>query len=336
MSDFPPAVLPIERLSELIEGYWTTQVIRAAAQLQLPDLLEAQALLPEALARRAGAHAGSVVRLLRAMTTLGLCQARQDGSYSLTEMGALLRSNAAGGKRARVLFTGSTLYRAFEHLPDMVRTGQRAPVMADFEKSSPQQLAIFQQAMIETSREAVSSAVAVYDFSSFARILDVGGGFGGVLAGLLERFADLAGDVLDLPHAQAGAEAFLARAGLQARARFLPGDFFQSVPAGYDGYLMKFILHDWDDAQAIAILKSCRTAAAADSRLVVLERLVPDPLEDRPAHRTVMQADMTMMAWGGQERSEHEYRELLVQAGFQLNRVVPTGSSFTVIEAVPR
>jgi len=335
MSDSAPAILPIERLSELIEGYWTTQVIRAAAQLQLPDLLEAQSLPAEELADRAGAHAGSVARLLRAMTTIGLCQATKDGRYFLTEMGALLRSNAAGGKHARALFTGSTLYRAFEHLPDMVRMGRRAPVAGDFEKSSPQQLAIFQHAMIESSREAVSSAVLVYDFTGFARILDVGGGFGGALAGLLERFPDLAGDVLDLPHAQQGAEAYLERAGVLARARFLAGDFFQSVPAGYDGYLLKFILHDWDDAQATAILKSCRAAMAVQSRLIVLERLVPEPLEDRPAHRTVMQADMAMMAWGGQERSEREYRELLIQAGFQLTRVVPTGSSFTVMEALP-
>ncbi|HTV77167.1 MAG TPA: methyltransferase [Steroidobacteraceae bacterium] len=334
MSD-SAAPAPVLRLTELIEGYWTTQVIRAAAQLRLPDLLGSESLRPVDLAQRALCHAGSLNRLLRALTSIGLCEALKDGRYALTALGALLRSDAAGGKHARALFAGSTLYRAFESLPDMVRTGGRAAVPADFEKSSPEKLAIFQAAMIESSREAVSSAVLVYDFSVFKRVLDVGGGFGGALAGLLQRFGDLTGDVLDLPHARQGAEAFLAGSGLGSRTRFLAGDFFAAVPQGYDCYLMKFILHDWDDAQAAAILGSVRSAAAPGSRLIVLERLVPDPVADLPAHRAVLQADMAMMAWGGQARTEREYRELLRRAGFELGRVVPTASTFTVLEAAP-
>jgi hypothetical protein len=333
MSDTTPA--PAGRLSELIEGFWATQVIHAAAQLKLPDLLHGQPLLPAELARRADAHAGSVTRLLRALATLGLCQVTAEGRYALTEMGALLRTDAAGSKRARALFAGSSLYEAFAKLPETVRTGRRPPVTADFGKSSPEQLAVFQHAMIESSREAVGAAVVVYDFSALTRVLDVGGGFGGALAGLLERFPRLCGDVLDLDHAQHGAEAFLARSGVASRAGFIAGDFFRSVPGGYDCYLLKFILHDWDDAQAVAILKSCRAAAGPGTRLVVLERVVPEHPGDIPAHRTVMQADMTMMAWGGQERTEREYRELLAQAGFALSRVVATASAFTVIEGRP-
>jgi orsellinic acid C2-O-methyltransferase len=335
MSDTTSAPAPAVRLSELIEGFWTTQVIHAAVKLRLPDLLHGEPLLPEELARRADAHAVSVTRLLRALATIGLCQATSDGRYALTEMGALLRTDAAGGKRARGLFAGSSLYHAFAMLPETVRTGRRPPVTADFGKSSPEQLAVFQHAMIESSREAVGSAVPVYDFSALTKVLDVGGGFGGALAALLERFAHLSGDVLDLDHAQQGAEAFLARCGVANRAGFVAGDFFRSVPSGYDGYLLKFILHDWDDAQAVAILKSCRAAAGPGARLIVLERLVPEHPGDRPAHRAVMQADMTMMAWGGQERTELEYRELFEQAGFQLSRVVPTASAFTVIEGQP-
>jgi SAM-dependent methyltransferase len=322
-------------LSELIEGYWTTQVIHAAAQLKLPDLLYAGSMPPEELARRAEAHAGSVARLLRAMVTLGLCQASQDGRYSLTEMGALLRADAAGGKHARALFAGGSLYRAFEKLPDIIRTGPQPPSSEGFVKSTPEQLGVFQRAMIESSREAVSAAVVVYDFSPFTRVLDVGGGFGGALACLLERFPGLSGDILDLAHAQAGAEEFLSRAALAGRAKFLAGDFFKAVPTGYDCYLLKFILHDWDDAQAVAVLKSCRAATAPGSHLIVLERLVPDQLEDQAAHRAVVRGDLTMMAWGGQERTAREYRELFAQAGFQLSRVVPTASPFSVIEGRP-
>jgi O-methyltransferase domain/Dimerisation domain len=333
MSDATPETAL--RLSELIEGFWSTQVVRAAAQLRLPDFLATEPLVPQELARRADAHAGSVTRLLRAMATLGLCRAAQDGRYSLTDMGALLRTDAPGGKRARALFAGGSLYEAFEKLPETVRTGRRPPVTADFGKSSPEQLAVFQHAMIESSREAVSAAVVAYDFSAIVRVLDVGGGFGGALAALLERFPGMSGDILDLAHAQQGAEGFLSRAGLAKRTKFLAGDFFVSVPAGYDCYLLKFILHDWDDAQAVAILKACRAAAGPGSRLIVLERLVPEQPQDRPAHRTVMQADMTMMAWGGQERTEAEYREIFLQGGWQLSRAVPTASPFSVIEGGP-
>lgn len=335
MSEFTAESAPATRLTELIEGYWSTQVIRAAAQLKLADLFGAEPMHPEALARSAGAHPGSVARLLRAMVTLGLCQATQDGRYALTEMGALLRADAAGGKRARALFAGSRLYAAFEQLPDLIRSGPRPPSSEGFEKSTPEQLAIFQQAMIESSREAVSAAVVAYDFSSFARVLDVGGGFGGALACLLEHFPSLCGDVLDLAHAQAGAQEHLSRAGVAGRAAFLAGDFFRSIPTGYDCYLLKFILHDWDDAQAIAVLKSCRAAAGPGSQLIVLERLVPEQLEDRPAHRAVVRGDMTMMAWGGEERTAREYRELFAQAGYQLSRVVPTASVFSVLEGKP-
>ena len=335
ISDFTAESGPAVRLAELIEGYWSTQVIRTAAQLKLPDLLKAESMLPEELAARAGAHAGSVARLLRAMVTLGLCQTAKDGRYSLTQMGALLRANASGGKRARALFAGSRLYPAFEKLPDLIRTGPQPPSSEGFEKSTPEQLVVFQRAMIESSREAVSAAVVAYDFSPFARVLDVGGGFGGALACLLERLPGMSGDVLDLAHAQAGAEEFLLGAGLAGRARFVAGDFFKFVPTGYDCYLLKFILHDWDDAQAVAVLKSCRAAAAPGSHLIVLERLVPDQLEDQPEHRAVVRGDMTMMAWGGQERTAREYRELLAQAGFHLSRVVPTASSFSLLEGKP-
>lgn len=325
----------VERLTELIEGFWGTQVIHAAVQLRLPDLFDSRAMLPEELAARANAQPGLVSRLLRSLVTLGLCESTADDHYSLTDMGALLRTDAQGGKRARAMFAGGSLYGAFENLPEIIRTGRRPPATEDFGTQTPEQLAIFQQAMIESSREAVSAAVAVYDFSSLKRVLDVGGGFGGALSCLLERFPALSGNVLDLAHARSGAEAYLTKAGVLGRAGFLAGDFFKSVPAGYDGYLLKFILHDWDDAQAVAVLKSCRAAAAPESRLIVLERLVPERLEALPAHRAIMRADMTMMAWGGQERTAQEYRSLFGQAGFQVSQVVPTASSFSLIEGRP-
>ncbi len=316
------------RLTELVEGFWGTQVIHAAVQLQLPDLIGSQPMLPEELARQVNVDAGGVMRLLRAMVTLGLCTSLPDGRFSLTELGALLRTDAVGGKRARAMFAGSSLYRTFEKLPEIIRTGRRPPATEDFASQTPEQLAIFQQAMIESSREAMSAAVAVYDFSTIERMLDVGGGFGGALAYLLERFTSLSGDVLDLPHAQGGAEAFLSRVGVRERAGFLPGDFFKNVPAGYGCYLLKFILHDWDDDKAIEILRTCSRAMSPTATLVVIERVIGPPNQIPEAKFS----DLNMLvSHGALERTREEFDDLFAKGGFRLDRVIPTRSPLSVI-----
>jgi SAM-dependent methyltransferase len=325
-----------KRLSELIEGYWSTQVINAALQLGVPDLLAAGPQDAQSLAATTSAHAGSLDRLLRAMETLGLCTRDADNRLSLTGTGSLLRSDAAGSMRGRGLFAANMLWHQFGDLAEVVRTGERAPsAPPDFESMDPARLAVFQQAMAESSLKAAADAVAVYDFGRFRRLLDVGGGFGGVLAFLLERYPALTGDIYDLDLVASGATAFLEKAGLSTRARFVAGNFFQSVPGGYDCYQLKYILHDWDDAHALTLLKCIRAAAASDARLVVLEQVVPDRLEDRFEHRAVIRGDLTMMTVGGKERTAAEYRTLLAEAGFRLTEIVPTASSFSVIEAVP-
>ena len=324
------------RLSLLIEGYWSTQTINAAVQLGVPDLLGAGAVDVAAMARASGAHAPSLARLMRALVTLGICEAEGEAGYRLTGLGRLLRSDAEGSMRGRALFAGGMLSRQFSDLVSVVKTGQRQPsAPPDFETLDAASLAVFQQAMAESSLRAAGDAVAVYDFGRFSRVLDVGGGFGGVLAYLLQQFPNLKGDVYDLEMVGQGARAFLTRAGLEGRAGFIGGDFFKSVPPGYDAYLLKFILHDWNDEQALAILNSCRAAVGPGSTLVVLEQVVPDVLEDSFAHRSVIRGDLTMLTVGGKERTATEYRELLAVAGFRLTSITPTRSTFGVIEAVP-
>jgi SAM-dependent methyltransferase len=320
----------------MVEGYWSTQTIRAAVQLNLPDILRDNAVAADEAARRAEAHAPSVERLLRAMVTLGLCEAEAGRRYRLTELGRLLRSDVEGSCQGRVNFVGRTLYPVFAELGEAVRTGRRAPsVKGEFESSSPAQVAVTQAAMAESSLIAAKAACEAYDFGRFSTILDVGGGFGGVIAYLLARFPDLRADVFDLPNVKKGAEAYLEKKGLEARARFISGNFTEGVPEGYDGYCLKYILHDWQDQKANAILMSCRRAMAPGATLVVLEMVVPERLEDSVAHRTIARGDMAMMTWGGKERTGDEYRRLLAEAGFELTRIVPTASVFSVIEAKP-
>ena len=330
----PDAALA-QGLSDLIEGYWATQVIAAAVKLQLPDRMGAP-MDAATLAAEAGAHAPSLHRLLRAMQTLGLVQLDSEDRFALTPAGRLLRADAEGSMRGRVLFSSGMLWDQFADLADVVRTGERgAHAPPDFESLPPDRLAVFQQAMAESSLKAARDAAQVYDFGRFGRLLDVGGGFGGVLAYFLGAFPSLSGDVFDLEMVGEGARAFLAKAGLGARASFIGGDFFKAIPGGYDAYLFKYILHDWADAPARTILKSCRAAIGPRARVVILEQVVPDRLEPCFDHRAVIRGDLTMLTVGGKERTAAEYRDLLAEAGFELTAITPTASSFSVIEAKP-
>ena len=324
-----------QRVSDLVEGYWSTQVIAAAVRLGAPDKLDA-AKDAATLARDVGAHAPSMYRLLRAMQTLGLVESADGNLFALTETGRLLRADAAGSMRGRVLFASGMLWNQFADLADVVRTGERgAHAPPDFETLDPASLKVFQQAMAESSLKAARDAAQVYDFGRFARMLDVGGGFGGVLAYLMDAFPGLKGDVFDLPMVGEGARSFLAGAGLADRAGFIGGDFFKAIPSGYDAYLFKYILHDWADEPALAILKACRAAIGPSARVLVLEQVVPDRLEPCFDHRAVIRADLTMLTVNGKERTAAEYRALLAAAGFDLSAITPTASSFSVLEAAP-
>ncbi len=332
---------PQQYVSQLIGGYWAAQVACAAAVLQLPDQLAKGPATAEDLARAAEAHAPSVQRLLRGMVSLGLCTQEADGRFALTEAGNYLRADLPGSVRGRALFIGDRLWKQFSDLTHQVKTGGHTQTLLGgaegFEamKNDPAGLHIFQQAMAESSRMAARDAMAVYDFGRFARVLDLGGGYGGVLGELLKAHPSQTGAVFDLPFLKDGAGAYLRDAGVQARAEFLGGSFFEAVPAGFDLILMKFIIHDWSDPEASAILKTSRAAAGAAATLVLIEQVVPDVIAATPEHQAVIRGDLTMMGIGGKERTAEEYRVLLAECGWRLAGITPSGAAFSVIEAKP-
>jgi hypothetical protein len=329
-----------QTVSQLINGFWAAQVASAAAALSLPDHLASGARTPEELAEASGGHAQSVRRLLRAMASLGLCSQEPGGRFALTDAGQLLRSDAPGSMRGRALFVGDMLWKQFGDLTHQVRTGGRTQHVVSgaegFEalKNDPPRLHAFQLAMAESSIVAAREAIKAWDFARFAKVLDLGGGYGGVLAELLKTHPQQTGAVFDLPFLKDGAEAYLEKAGVSNRARFIGGSFFETVPDGFDLIVMKFIVHDWGDEEARAILKKAR-ASAGDATLVLIEQVVPDLIEAVPAHQAVIRADLTMMGMGGQERTAEEYRALLADSGWRLERIVPAGPAFSVIEALP-
>jgi len=330
-----------QHVSRLIGGFWAAQVACAAASLSLPDHLAAGPMTAEALAQTAEAHAPSMRRLLRAMVALGLCAQEADGRFSLTEAGGYLRADAPGSVRGRALFTGDMLWKQFGDLTHQVKTGGRTQAVVSGAEgfaalqNDPPRLHAFQQAMAESSTLAARDAMKAYDLGRFARVLDLGGGYGGVLAELLKAHPSQSGAVFDLPFLQPGAEAYLRQAGVAERGGFMGGSFFETVPSGFDLVLMKFIIHDWGDEQARAILAKARAAATPDATLVLIEQVVPDTIAATPEHQAVIRADLTMMGMGGQERTADEYSALLAQSGWRLTGIVPSGAAFSVIEGKP-
>ena len=330
-----------QQVSEMINGFWAAQVACAAAALSLPDHLASGPMTAEELAGASGAHAPSVHRLLRALASLGLCDQESDGRFSLTEAGGYLRADAPGSVRGRALFAGDMLWKQFGDLTHQVKAGARTQALVSgqegFEslRRDPGRLHGFQQAMAESSTIAARDAVKVYDFGRFERVLDLGGGYGGVLAELLRSHPAQTGAVFDLDFLEAGANAYLDRAGAAGRARFLGGSFFEAVPGGFDLILLKFIIHDWGDEEAHAILARARESADAGATLVLLEQVVPETISATPEHQAVIRGDLTMMGMGGKERTAEEYRVLLAGAGWKLEQIIPSGAAFSVIEALP-
>ena len=332
---------PEQYVTQLIGGYWAAQVACAAAALSLPDRLAAGPVSAEDLAKAAEAHAPSVRRLLRAMVSLGLCTQEADGRFALTEAGGYLRADTPGSVRGRALFIGDMLWKQFSDLTHQVKTGGHTQTVLGgaegFEamKNDPAGLHTFQQAMAESSRTAARDAMTVYDFGRFARVLDLGGGFGGVLGELLKAHPRQTGAVFDLPFLKDGADAYLQAAGVADRAGFLGGSFFEAAPEGFDLILMKFIIHDWGDDEARTILEKARAAAGDGATLVLIEQVVPDVIAATPQHQAVIRGDLTMMGIGGMERTAEEYRALLADSGWRLERITPSGAAFSVIEAKP-
>ncbi len=325
-------------LSELIEGFWTTQLIGTAVVIGIPDKLASGEMSYQAIAQECEADPTSVLRLMRALQTVGICRAAADSRFELTARGRLLCSSVPGSMRGRALFASGLLWNLFSDLEYAVRSGRpgrKTTVGREgFNRLADDPgLAGMHQAMVESSIKVLAGATGVHEFGRYRRVLDVGGGYGGALAALLQQNLDMRGDILDLAYLQGEATEYLRRAGVASRARFIPGDFFESVPKGYDCYLLKYIIHDWDDPHALSILESCAAAADVGSEIILLERVLPTELDE--THRAIAQIDLAMMLTGGKERTEAEYRELMLSAGLRLLSVIPAAAGCSVIRAVP-
>ena len=343
MTDIADHTEVVGSFFELLGTSWVAHALYATAVLGVPDALGDELLPAAAVAASVGADPVAVERLLRALVTIGLVEQGSDGGYALTPLGSLLRSDTEASLRNPVLLGGSPgSMRAWGQLAECIRTGSTAAKLlegidepfAPIADDSPEQR-VFDSAMAEGTRQMAGAIARSYDFSGIDTIVDVGGGYGALLPPILHEYPQLRGVVFDRPHCRAGAEALVKGAGLADRCTFVGGDFFTDDYPAADAYVLKSVIHDWDDSHSLRLLRRCRAHMAPGTRLLIVEVVVPDRLEQTAAHRRMVWADLRMLvSTGGRERSYRDYERLLDQAGLWLAGVTPTGAALDVIEAV--
>ena len=329
------------QLLDIVNGSWMSQAAYVAAHLAIPDQLGDGAKSSEELARATGAHPPSLRRLMRALVTIGLCREQRDGSYELTPMGSLLRADVVDSLRSWTLYWGGPQWSIWGNLLHSVMTGENATKLItgieafDRLEADPEAAAVFNRAMVELTRLDSATVARAYDFSAMKRIVDVGGGYGELLAAILRANPATRGVLFDRPHAIENGKRHLATAEVTDRCEFVEGDFFDSIPGGADAYVLKSVIHDWNDERSKLILQNCGRAMHEHARLLLVERIVPLQLAASAAHRAIARGDLNMLVGlGGQERREDEYRALLSATGLQVKAVLPAGPTFSIIEAI--
>jgi orsellinic acid C2-O-methyltransferase len=324
----------------MISGFRATQMVRAAAVLGVCDALKDEPAEAHRVASAVGADPSLMRRLLRALSSMGVVAEGPDGSFSNTEVGNLLTTDAPGSLRnVAIGLTEDPSYEAWKELPSAVRDGalpfQRAhdgKSFWDVAKADPQFSTRFNRFMVARTEAFAPQLLDAFDFSQCSEVVDVGGGTGALIAAVLLAHPDLHGTIIDLQPGLGGADAYLHKHEVRDRCKLVTGDFFQSVPDGGDAYLLRHILHDWDDDRAATILGTCRMAMRPGAALLVIDQLLPHRAADTPEDRFALTLDLHMyVLFGARERTENELRQMIEDAGFRVERVEPTRPTSTIV-----
>jgi len=332
----PQSLPPSAMVMQMITGHWVSQLVGTLSRLAIPDALAEGPLASAEIAKRCGSHPDATHRLLRAATGLGLFREIQADSYELTPLGEVLRANAPGSLRDfAIAETDHGHWMAWGSLVDAVQTGERAAPKAlgmeifEWYAEHPQDEAAFGRAMSNLAALVAGEVALTCDFSKARRIVDVGGSHGTLLAAVLRKSPEAYGIVMDLPKVAERAQQALNAEGLGGRAEAIGGDFFVDVPPA-DAYLLKQVLHDWNDDQCQLILANCAKRLGAGGRLFIVEMVIPD--DNSPSFASMMDLNMMVML-PGRERTLQEYKVLLAAAGLRFERLHATHSPFQIIEA---
>lgn len=333
----PPGVPPPVALHQLMSGHWVSQAISVVAKLSVADHFANGPCSVDELARNVGAHPGALYRLLRALASVGVFTEVAPQHFALTPIGAYLQTGIPGSLRGlaltvteldwdawgRMLYSVTTGGVAFEHVHGM-------SAFAYFERH-PEVGRTFDEAMTGFVAENGLAVVTAYDFAPFPTIVDVGGGHGELMIAILKASPTTRGVISERPSVVEVAKRRIGAAALSSRCDCVPGDFFVSVPAGGDAYILASIIHDWDEERSVAILKSCHRVMADHAKLLLVEMVIPPG--DAPFFGKWLDLEM-LVCFGGRERTAAEYQTLLAAAGFRLTRIVPTHTPSSIIEAV--
>jgi SAM-dependent methyltransferase len=325
---------------QVLTGFWSARAVYIAAKLGLADLVKDGPKTVTELAVLTGTHAPSLYRVLRALASIGWFEEDASGRFGPTPLTVGLQTGVPGSLRSLAMTElGEEHYPAWGDLLFSVKTGKLAFNqvfgMANWEfwASHPENAQIFNQAMSEVTAVLEPAVLEALDLSGFKRIVDAGGGKGTLMTSILRAYPSARGVVIALPHVIEQGRQLIDAQGLSARCELVAGDFFESVPEGGDAYILKWVIHDWDDERSIAILKNCHRAMSPDGKLFVIEAVIPSRSE--PFFHKFMDLNMLVMT-GGRERTETEYRALFEKAGFHMNRITSTPTEVAVLEGVRR
>lgn len=332
------SIPPHAQLVQMASAYWVSCIVHAAAKFDLADRLADGPKTAAEIASSLKLHAPSLHRLMRSLASLGILTEKPDRRFGLTPLGEALKTGAPGYARSSILtLCGPWFTSAMQALPSSVEDGKTAfekingmPAF-DFLGKHPELASLFSETMVGIHGGEPPAVAKAYDFSPLKTIVDVGGANGNMLAMLLTLHPHLHGILADLPHVVKDAPSFLKAKGVANRVTIEAHDFFKSVPQGGDAYILSHVIHDWSEAQCLAILGNVHKAMPAQARLLLIEMVLPHG--DAPHFGKIL--DMVMLALpGGEERTQEEYGALLAKAGFRLTQVVSTESTVSVIEAV--
>jgi hypothetical protein len=331
--------LPHQQLDGMITGYWISQAIYAAAKFNIADHLKDGSKSVDELAEATSTNVDALYRLLRALASKGIFAEGEPRQFSLTPLAEPLQSDVPGSKRALALMSGDEQFRAWAEIEYSIQTGKIAfekvygkPIF-EYLGENPDKARIFDAAMVGIHGRESDVILSAYDFSDVGVLADIGGGNGSQISRILEKHNGLKGILFDLPHVIERAKNQIESEGLSNRCELVGGNFFAAVPEGADVYMMRHIIHDWDDEKSVTILRNCHRAMPSSAKLLIVESVIPPGNE--PFGGKFLDLVMLLIP-GGKERTEDEYRTLLGRAGFELTQVIPTNSEVSIVEAIKR
>jgi hypothetical protein len=335
-------VEPAEQaVMQLARGYQLSQALYVAAKLGVADVLAAEPLAAEAIADAVGARSSQLRRVLRALVAAGVFCELEDGRFACNDAAAALRADAPGRMRDVAVNFGEEMYRSFGELLHTVRSGETAfdsvygAPLFEYYASHPETQASAAARMLARTLPLARELAASDLLRGVRTLVDVGGGAGTLVAEVLRERPEIAGVLLERPGMLELAQEHLSELGVAERCQRVEGDFFASVPAGGDAYVLKSILHDWDDDRSVAILRTCRAAMGESARLMIIELILPERMTPSAPMLSAALLDLIMLAYaGGRERTKAEFAQLLDQAGLRLASTTPLIAGPHVIEAV--